>query len=78
MVPLNNGVRRGPELLSGDAGSVLYAALEDNNRHLKSRLGKLGADSSDWPEQYHLATQWPCLDAGGLDAIDCAASVSEL
>lgn len=51
-------------------GSVLYAALEDNNRRLKSRLDKMSIPFADWPERYHLATEWPRLDAGGLDALE--------
>jgi len=51
-------------------GSVLYAALEDNNRRLKSRLQKMAPLIAEWPERYHLATEWPRLDVGGLDALE--------
>ena len=51
-------------------GSVLYAALEDNNRRLKSRLQKMAPRSDDWPDRYLLATEWPRLDSGGLEALE--------
>jgi hypothetical protein len=56
---------------------VLYAALEDNDRRLRSRIGRiLGEGGPPWPSRLTLATQWRRLDAGGLDdARDWAAGV---
>lgn len=39
-------------------GRVLYLALEDNERRLVSRLGKLGASGAGL-ERLHLVTTWP-------------------
>lgn len=65
-------VASGGEILGRQVteGSVLYAALEDNNRRLKSRLKIMAPDTADWPERYHLATEWPRLDASGLEALE--------
>ena len=45
------GVATGGEVLgrSVEQGAVLYAALEDNLRRLKSRLRKSAGPLSDWP-----------------------------
>jgi AAA domain len=58
-------------------GDVLYAALEDNNRRLRSRIERiLTQQAQQWPARLTLATQWRRLDAGGVaDAKDWAASV---
>jgi RecA-family ATPase len=48
-----------------EQGDVLYCALEDNERRLKSRISKLLA-SSKWPERLTLATQWKRLNEGGV------------
>jgi hypothetical protein len=58
-----------------DESDVLYAALEDNQRRLRNRIGKILAGDS-WPHRLTLATKWRRLDAGGVaDAKDWAASV---
>ena len=49
-------------------GPVLYLALEDNERRLKSRLNKLFG-STEWPENFEYATEWPTAKEGGIDAI---------
>lgn len=51
-----------------DHGDVLALCLEDTPRRLQGRLRAIrqGAPPSD---QLHLATSWPMLDEGGLDAI---------
>jgi hypothetical protein len=66
------GVATGGEVLSRpvERGTVLYAAMEDNYRRLKSRLGKCAGQLAAWPEDLLLTTEWPRLDAGGLEAID--------
>jgi hypothetical protein len=50
-------------------GDVLYIALEDNERRLKSRIGKILAHESEWPERFNYATEWPRANEGGLDEI---------
>ncbi len=64
-------VATGDEVLGRpvEQGGVLYAALEDNKRRLKSRLEK-NYPQRDWPDRLHLATDWPRLDQGGLEALD--------
>jgi RecA-family ATPase len=52
------------------SGDVLYAALEDNTRRLKGRLQKLAPGDAPWPDGLKLATEWPKLDNGGLDAFE--------
>ena len=52
-----------------DAGDVLYLALEDGERRLQERLLRL-LDGEPASERLHLATEWPALDAGGLDRLD--------
>jgi predicted ATP-dependent serine protease len=46
----------------------LYLALEDNKRRLKSRLNKLFG-STEWPENFEYATEWPTAKEGGIAAI---------
>jgi hypothetical protein len=51
-------------------GSVLYLALEDSLRRLRSRCDKLlPPDVKDWPDTLTLATEWRRVDQGGLDDI---------
>lgn len=66
------GVATGGEVLGRpvEQGPVLYAAMEDNYRRLKSRLTKCAASLPSWPDHLSLTTEWPRLDAGGLEAID--------
>ena len=54
--------------LSVVQGDVLYLALEDNRRRLKSRLLTL-LDGERAPERLTLATEWPRIDDGGLEKI---------
>jgi hypothetical protein len=57
-------------------GDVLYCALEDNLRRLKSRLTKLLGGEPP-PERLHFKCEMPRLAEGGLDAIKSwIASVS--
>ena len=62
------GVDAGLGGTAPNAGSVLYLALEDNNRRLRYRLATLLVDKSP-PAALHLATEWPRLPAGGLDSL---------
>jgi hypothetical protein len=52
-----------------ERGAVLYLALEDNPRRLQSRLKKLLPGGAA-PEGLELATKWPRLGDGGLDALE--------
>jgi hypothetical protein len=40
-------------------GDVLYLALEDNDRRMKSRITKLVGPFDQWPSRFHYATDWP-------------------
>ena len=49
-------------------GEALYLGLEDNQRRLQRRLGKLlGGENA--PEGLHIATAWPRVDEGGEEAL---------
>jgi AAA domain len=48
------------------AGDVLYLALEDNKRRLKSRMQQLLPDGV-WPDRLELITNFRRLNEGGLD-----------
>ena len=62
------GGRVGPHTV--EAGDVLYLALEDTPRRLKSRMQKLlQRQDAAAPERLHLACQWPRADRGGLPAL---------
>jgi hypothetical protein len=52
-----------------EQGAVLYLALEDNPRRLQSRLKKL-LPAGIAPEGLELATRWPRLGDGGLEALE--------
>jgi hypothetical protein len=60
-----------------EEGDVLYAALEDNQRRLRSRIDRiLSASGQTWPARLTLATKWQRLDKGGVsDAREWARSV---
>lgn len=66
---IGQGVAGEAEVLGRPAsgGTVLYAALEDNMRRLKSRLSQTNPTTPDWPEKLHFATEWPRLDKNGLE-----------
>jgi hypothetical protein len=51
------------------AGSVLYGALEDSERRLKSRMEKV-CHKAAWPAGLHFATEISALTNGGLDEIE--------
>jgi len=50
-----------------EQGEVLYLALEDNRRRLQKRLGKMLCGPA--PEGLEIATSWPKLDEGGVEAL---------
>ena len=50
-----------------EQGDVLYLALEDNRRRLQKRLGKMLCGPA--PEGLEIATSWPKLDEGGVEAL---------
>lgn len=49
-----------------EAGDVLYLALEDNERRMKTRLAKC-LQGQEAPGNFHYATEWRRIDEGGLD-----------
>ncbi len=60
-----------------DKGNVLYLALEDSDRRLKSRMRQLYPDTSSWPKEFAMAVDWHRLDEGGLeDVSDWATSAT--
>lgn len=68
-------VAQGRTCLGGiqcDQGDVLMLALEDNERRLRSRIGKLMPPlvSKEWPDAFHYATEWPRANDGGLKYIN--------
>ncbi|PIE71619.1 MAG: hypothetical protein CSA22_01990 [Deltaproteobacteria bacterium] len=56
--------------ISVEAGTVLYLALEDVPRRLKSRIEQMTNYEGRAPENIHLYTQWPRMGAGGIRALD--------
>ena len=48
-------------------GDVLYIALEDNKRRLKSRLAKILGLIGEWPEKLEYATEWPRANVDVLE-----------
>jgi hypothetical protein len=52
-----------------EQGAVLYLALEDNQRRLQTRLKKR-LNGGTAPQGLELATQWPRLNDGGLEALE--------
>ena len=52
-----------------EEGDVLYCALEDNLRRLKSRMSKLLGMDADWPKRLRFMTEMPRLAEGGIDVI---------
>jgi hypothetical protein len=55
--------------LQCEQGSVLYLALEDNERRLQTRIGKTCGNRTAWPQGFAFATLSPRADAGGLQQI---------
>ncbi len=51
-------------------GDVLYLALEDNQRRLQDRVGKLLAPGEEAPESLTIFTEWPRMDEGGLEKLE--------
>lgn len=51
-------------------GDVLYLALEDSERRLRTRLEHLLGALADYPENLSFATRWAPLFDGGLARID--------
>ena len=64
-------VARGDDLFDHATlgGDVLYLALEDNKRRLRSRISK-AFGTGDVPARLWLHTEWERLDRGGLEALD--------
>lgn len=51
-------------------GTVLYCALEDNQRRLQRRMRQLHGHEGGWPESFHFATTLPPLDEDGLEWLE--------
>jgi RecA-family ATPase len=50
-------------------GDVLYCALEDNRRRLRSRMSKLIGEDVEWPARLTFELEMPRLANGGIDII---------
>ncbi len=63
-------VALGGQFLGSDCeqGDALFIGLEDSQRRLSERIGKLLPGQS-WPQRLVLATKWPRADQGGLSKI---------
>ena len=53
-----------------NGGAVLYLALEDNNRRLKSRIKRMLAIDEEGSPNLHLFTEWKRMGQGGMKALD--------
>lgn len=51
-------------------GDVLYLALEDDEARLQWRIRQILGDEAAWPRCLMLPTEWPRLDAGGIEALE--------
>jgi NADPH-dependent 2,4-dienoyl-CoA reductase/sulfur reductase-like enzyme len=58
------------ESVGVEKGNVLYLALEDSERTLQERLGKLRVSGTSLPDEFEYATGWPCMDDAGLTNIE--------
>jgi hypothetical protein len=59
----------GGKVLEGidvEPSRVLYIAVEDGERRIKSRASQLLVDESQWPGNVHLAHRWPVMNAAGV------------
>lgn len=76
VLQMATAVARGSKCLGGtcDQGDVLYLALEDNGRRLKSRLQMQNAADGimgkQMPECLQFETEWPRAEQGGLARIE--------
>ena len=52
-----------------DQGAVIYLALEDTLRRLQGRIRQM-LPYSEAPNDLHLFTEWPRMDAGGLELLE--------
>jgi hypothetical protein len=68
MLDTAHAVASGGEVLGARCGqgSVLYAALEDTERRLQSRMTKMCPNQA-WPDELEFALEMPMLEAGGLE-----------
>ncbi len=48
---------------------TLIVTLEDGEKRLQNRLGKLLPPDETWPENLRFVTEWPKFEAGGLDLL---------
>ena len=62
MLEIALAVAQGDTCLGGilcEQGNVLYLALEDNERRLKDRIGKVLGQANGWPKELQYVTEWP-------------------
>ena len=65
----SGGVAFGNPNRNVEQASVLYLALEDGEKRLQNRLGKLLLPHETWPKDLKFVTEWPRFDADGLDLL---------
>jgi RecA-family ATPase len=68
------GVALGNSARGVNQAPVLYLALEDGERRIKSRLMRLCPDGI--PKHLDIAHNWPRLTDGGIEALDAAVEVN--
>jgi AAA domain/Bifunctional DNA primase/polymerase, N-terminal/Primase C terminal 2 (PriCT-2) len=56
--------------VQAEQGNVLYLALEDNERRLKSRIRKVLGPFAAGPDKFEYRTEWKRADEGGLSDIE--------
>lgn len=67
------GIAQGSNALNTipvEGGSVLYLALEDTPRRLRSRMEMMLGTDGEVPARLHFANHWPRLNSGGLQQIE--------
>jgi hypothetical protein len=69
MLDVGLAVAAGSKVLGADAeqGDVLYLALEDNERRLKTRIQKILGPFVAWPAAFTFATEWRRAEEGLAD-----------
>lgn len=79
MLDVATAIARGGYVFSRKCaeGDALYCALEDNERRLKGRMGKLLQLGGEWPARLTFWTEMEKVEEGGLDQLrEWVASVT--
>ena len=65
----SGGLAFGNPMRNVEQAPILYLALEDGDRRLQNRLGRLLLPDETWPKDLTFATEWPRFDTDGLDLL---------